>query len=192
MNDQELIAEAYTRIYTEDREPSRSCIMAQIKEEDRQPILDFVNSIADEDLYIEDGPDHYGKEVDCHVTILYGLEPNVSIADIAEVLQDVPEIQLTLGEISTFSNDDKPYDVLKVDVNSNDLNALNKEFRKLPYENDYPKYTPHLTLAYVKKGKAEKYLRNSDIFDGEEFLSDTIEVSFGDGRDKEFLTIESQ
>lgn len=41
---------------------------------------------------------------------------------------------------------------------------INKKLKELDYKNDYPDYTPHITLAYVKSGEGEKYITNE--YDG--------------------------
>ena len=153
--DSQLIFEAYCNIYTESRAPSKSCVMAYISNSDKDSIVEYVNGIPQSDLYIDTDDtegDSYGKEVDSHVTILYGLEPDITVPPIKELLYKEQKdlIGITLGKISIFDNE--KYDVLKIDVHSKDLSKLNKAFSKeFPYENDYPDYYPHLTLAYLRK-----------------------------------------
>jgi hypothetical protein len=69
-----------------------------------------------------------------------------------------------IGDISLFEKDD--YDVLKFSAYSPSQELANKILRELPYENDYPIYKPHLTLAYIKGGKGKKYV---EMFKGLEW-----------------------
>jgi 2'-5' RNA ligase len=56
-----------------------------------------------------------------------------------------------------FEKEDQ--DVLVFDVRKDRfLDESNRNLRILPYENEYPVYTPHITIAYLKKGTAAKYL----------------------------------
>lgn len=34
------------------------------------------------------------------------------------------------------------------------LDETNQNLKRLPNENEYPVYTPHITIAYLKKGTA--------------------------------------
>jgi 2'-5' RNA ligase len=51
--------------------------------------------------------------------------------------------------------------VLKFDVESEDLNKLNKVFSDYPNTNKFPDYHPHCTIAYLKSGKAAKYIKKA-------------------------------
>jgi hypothetical protein len=41
--------------------------------------------------------------------------------------------------------------------------VLALEKNNLDYENEFPEYNPHLTLAYLKKGFVEKYEGKNDF-----------------------------
>lgn len=45
------------------------------------------------------------------------------------------------------------------EVVTNYLHKLNKKFRKYPFTSDYPDYHPHCTIAYVKAGTSDKYIK---------------------------------
>ena len=49
------------------------------------------------------------------------------------------------------------FDVLKFDVDSEDLHEYNGHFAKLPNSDSYPDYHPHCTIAYLNKGMAKNY-----------------------------------
>ena len=108
--------------------------------------------------------DDYGREINSHVTILYGLKDEDPDAA-KKILEQQRPVVLKLGRISAFDTNDE-YDVIKIDVNSPDLHKLHKLLKALPFHNDYPRYQPHVTIAYVKKGKGKRIIGNG-TFDGE-------------------------
>jgi 2'-5' RNA ligase len=116
---------------------------------------DILSSIDRHDLYCgDDGT--YGLETEPHVTVLYGLHKEVHEDLVCRMCQAFEgPVQAEVTGLSTFDNDD--YDVLKLDVESDALRKLNKGFKGLPYTTEYEDYNPHMTIAYLKKGTAEKY-----------------------------------
>jgi 2'-5' RNA ligase len=70
-------------------------------------------------------------------------------------------IELTLGEISIFENEDQ--DVVKISVVSPDLVRLNKIISDNLDHTDTFTYTPHVTLGYVKPGAGQKYVGRKDF-----------------------------
>lgn len=115
-----------------------------------------IQKISDQDLYTED--EKYGKENEAHITLLYGLFIGKYNNDQVEsILYDYTKVHFAITGIGVFENPDKPYDVVKFDIVSEDCITLNEKLKELPYENDFPDYHPHMTLAYVKKGLGNKY-----------------------------------
>lgn len=98
-----------------------------------------------------------GREMDSHVTILYGLlEDNPD--RVKKILKDLGSIQITLQDTDIFSTSPN-FDVIMHKVNSPGLHRLNGLLReKCPCRITYPDYTPHATIAYVKKGYGPKYV----------------------------------
>ena len=136
------------------------------------------NKIADEDLYTED--DKYGKENEPHITILYGLLPGeYKTEQVEDILNSYIRIQYYLKGVSLFENENNPYDVVKIDVVSDDLFNINDALKELPYQNDYPDYHPHMTLAYVKKGTGKKYIEPFKNLVGE--VAYRVKLSHADG-----------
>ena len=114
--------------------------------------------IDDEDLYLGDGEDSgYGKETDPHVTILFGLHEDVSDKDVEELIDKITKPNIELQKASSFKNE--KFDVLKFDVESDDLIKYNKMFKTLPHTDTFPDYHAHCTIAYLKKGTADKYVK---------------------------------
>lgn len=129
----------------------------QIKGEDAKPFVDFAKSIKPEDIYHEGSPDEYGIETEPHITALYGLDTQEP-ADVQKVIKNFGPVTAKIGGISLFENPGKPYDVVKASVFGPDVVRLNNALQKLPNSSDFPDYTPHVTLAYVKKGEGKKYV----------------------------------
>ncbi len=131
--------------------------------------------ISEKELYKEG--DHFGRENEIHVTVLYGLH-TACADDIKEIVKG-NKIHFTLGKISIFEHDAK-YDVVKIDVAGQSLHQLNKKLKKLKYTSSFPTYHPHVTLAYVKKGQGKKYSGIND-FAGITIKSDDVIFSSKNG-----------
>ena len=123
---------------------------------------DILSIIDEDDIYDEE--EGYGYEDKPHVTVLYGLIPDkIDIKEFKEKINDSGidiNKEYELKKISIFENSDD-YDVVKFDLEDcEELHELNEFVRdNFKYENDYPDYEPHVTLAYVKKGKGKKYVQ---------------------------------
>lgn len=129
---------------------------------------DVLSQIDKHDLYTSD-EGTFGLETDPHVTVLYGLHDEVHEDLVCRMCQSVASpIEVEIEGISTFDNED--YDVLKFDVESKRLRQLNKAFRGLPHTNDYGDYSPHMTVAYLKKGHSDKYM------DLDQYVPDTVKL----------------
>ena len=112
--------------------------------------------IIPEDIYHADKNGGYGLETEPHCTLLYGLKPDVSLEQVREKLEGFDFGECLAHNISLFENE--KFDVLKFDVKGDNLHGANKALCELPYSSDYPDYHPHMTVAYLKPGKGNKYL----------------------------------
>lgn len=152
------------------------CVMVDLPQKDK--ILEFVSAIPTECVYEEEGQ-HYGKETNPHVTVMYGLSP-IEETRVKNLLNKVPKkIVAELGKISKFENVNTPYDVLKIEVRSPHLSKIHEMIRK-NFENNYkwPEYNPHVTLAYVKKGTCNEYVGNN-TFEGMRIMFESFTYSNG-------------
>lgn len=141
-------------------------------------IQEFVASLPEADVYTDPADPTVGRETDSHVTALYGID-SADPAQAAAVIAGTPSIFATLGKTSIFENEQ--YDVLKVDVDSPDLHALNAKLRAgTEHTSTFPDDQPHLTLAYLKKGAGKKYVGRTD-FEGHTLKFDEVEFSSKDG-----------
>jgi 2'-5' RNA ligase len=132
-------------------------------------------NIPDDDLYDEDGTQ--GREDKPHITILYGLVED-DPQPVIDLLQGKSAPKATLGKVSLFSKDE--YDVVKVEVKSEDLAAFQKIlWDGVEHESDYPDYKPHATIAYVQPGSGSRHSGSTD-FEGMELTFDTVIFSPSD------------
>ena len=126
-------------------------------------LLQLGGMIAEDDLAEK------GREDEPHVTIRYGFTIDDPI-DALVILQDFPPVKLTLGATNIFpAKEDESqrggaqYDVVYVEVDSPDLMKMNEALASLPHIDTFPKYIPHICLAYVKPGLGGKYASNHDL-----------------------------
>lgn len=149
------------------------CIMLDYK----QPkfIKDIQDKIPEEEIYFgetkEDKENNiYGLEDESHITICYGLEDKVSFDDLKEYLFPINQYNTILVNISTFENE--KFDVLKVTAKCPKASESNKLINdNFKVHSSYKEYNPHMTIAYLKKGKANKYKK--DILDKIEDIKPT-------------------
>jgi len=154
----------------------KSSTQLTLDPEAAKPFVDFARSIPDEEVFHkldETGKDDYGIETEPHITALFGLTEHEP-APVAKAVADHGQIEVTLGKLSVFKNPE--YDVLKVGVSGDSLHALNGKLSKLPNEQSFSDYQPHLTIAYLKKGQGAKY-EGSTRFQGQKLTFDTVTFS---------------
>lgn len=131
------------------------CVMAIVSEDASKKIIDIGKKLIPDDiLYFEEGQE-YGREVEPHVTIKFGLTQTYSKDKIGEVFSKIEPFKITLIAIDIFSN--PKFDVVKFNVESDVLKKLNSLFSKLPNEDEHPIYHPHMTLAYVKPREGKRF-----------------------------------
>lgn len=142
-------------------ETFEDCVMVPLPVD--PALTEYIASIPDDALYTEEAD--YGREDKPHVTVLYGVS-DTDAEKTKEILKRLPkQLTATLGKITLFETNAK-FDVLKIDVTSPSLARLNDFLCKnVEYHNDYPNYRPHVTLAYLKKGRGKPYVGDTR-FDG--------------------------
>ena len=122
-------------------------------------IKDIQSQIPEEELYTEEDNDNYGLEKETHVTLVPCLENDANVEDLKKMLQPLDKYVLILNNVSMFDNNEN-YDVLKCGASSMVLNDTNRRIReKFPTHSEYAEYNPHVTIAYLKKGLGEKYIK---------------------------------
>lgn len=121
----------------------------------------IISKIDTKDIY-EPSPS-YGIENDPHLTILYGLHQDVSDSDVVSIINKYKyqNFDIEIEGITNFKN--KEFEVVKLGVKNNDiLQSFHDELSKLPNSNEFPDYTPHITISFVNLGASDKYV-NKDF-----------------------------
>lgn len=164
------------RVYYLSHSGSRlGCLMADIPEPLADAVLSFANSIPDEHL-VDDG-----RVVHPHVTILHGyqqLDPTPILNHVATL----GSLSFTPGELRVFENDDA--DVLYVACeDAKPWSRWHRAAGELPHEpSQHGGYVPHMTVAYLKKGKGKLYAGKTALKGGPVPVS-TVLYSGPDGRE---------
>lgn len=128
-----------------------------VEYETPQIIKDIQSKLNKNELYYEEGNEEdYGIETETHVTLVPCLDNKTNLEDIKPLLSDLDEYDIIITDISKFECDN--FDVLKASVKNNTLIKTNKKIlQKFTSYTEY-KYQPHMTIAYMKHGMADKYL----------------------------------
>jgi len=172
----DLIKNTVSNIINENHKYSSGCLMTYI---DINNWNDLLNNINKNDLYTEED-EEYGLEFNPHITILYGFElDKVNTSDIDNILKNIKQISVKTNGISLFEND--KYDVLKIDIVSDDLNKLNRICLNHLNTNKYPTYEPHMNIAYLKKGMGKKYMKKIKL-KNTEFISSKFVYSYSNDK----------
>jgi len=142
-------------------------------------VLKLTNKIPDEDLADD------GKEDTPHITAKFGLhtdDPN----DVKKLISNFGPIKIKIGKISLFNAEN--FDVVKMDVTGDKLFEINKLISTLKNGDKHPTYKPHITLAYVKKGKGDQYCGESPLT-GKEFSVNKLTFSGKTPGDKTIIPL---
>lgn len=161
-----------------------SSTQINLPKKESDEIRSFANKIPDTEIYEDPNDDSYGREKEPHVTVRYGMD-TLDPKEIAPAFEGFGPIKAKMGKVSIFETD--KYDVVKVDIESEDLQAANKrvgETVELPGET-FKGYKPHATIAYVKKGEGKKYVGDTS-FEGKEITVDRVVLVAKDGKTHEF------
>jgi hypothetical protein len=133
------------------------CVMVEVPVSNWNEITSIINK---DDLYEVEG-ENYGIQDNPHLTLLYGLKPNITKEQVEQVLEksvDGEKIEIEIENIGLFENDN--FDVVKFNIKKTEqLQKLFDSLSELPNENTFPDYNPHMTIAYVKKGLGKKYTK---------------------------------
>lgn len=155
-------------------------LMAEFRVHDWEEIQKFVK---EEDLHEK------GRELNPHVTIAYGFKPDTNEKELFSRLKGQDYITAIMDDIGIFENEE--YDVLYIQVQSNDLFRLHSKFANELGKQDF-EYNPHMTIAYLQKGKGREYLEGMngrillDKVFHRELDSDKVSYGINDGDLKYF------
>jgi SPP1 gp7 family putative phage head morphogenesis protein len=133
-----------------------NCLMLRLKDEIKAMIAEVSSQIAEEDL--AEG----GRVFDSHLTIRYGLTDEVTPEDVRRYMSgSYPVIVETRGW-GIFSSDETPHDVLYLSTYPGDVDEIYREAMQIPGPASEREFVPHVTVAYLKKGTAQKYAETLD------------------------------
>jgi len=136
------------------------CVMIYL---DFPEFKNLQKEINKDDLYVDPQDDSFGLERgSAHVTLLYGLHEEVTDQQVIDIVSKFDFGEISIKNISLFKNE--LFEVLKFEVEKEKyLIKCNKELSKLPNTNEFKIFNPHLTLAYLKLGEGDKYIK---MFEG--------------------------
>ena len=121
------------------------------------PEMEDIHKLIDSNDIFHEVGEEYGLETEPHLTLLFGLHDGVPTSAIEKVLDDKTFYTCKGHNASLFEN--KKFDVLKFDIEGDNLHDVNAELKKQPHTSDFPDYHPHLTIAYLKPGTGKKYVK---------------------------------
>lgn len=142
-----------------------SCLMIDVPKAQADFLQDWARvNIPDESVHVDEKEDT-GRERHTHITVLWGIQlpqPNDVVRDLIQRTRTFP---VQFGTVGLFRKDD--CDVVMVHVESPWLRAFHARLKAgVPNVQTYPTYTPHCTLAYVKKGSCDA-LEGQPVFGAE-------------------------
>jgi len=141
--------------------------------------------IKKEDLYIGTGDLTYGLEDTPHTTLLYGLHDNISSKNVEDAIGNLSFNTCKVDNPSLFTNNNR-YEVLKFEVQGTRLHEANRALKALPYTSTFPKYEPHLTIAYIKAGKGQKYVEKLNQIGLNDFKLEPTKVVYSTAEGKDY------
>ncbi len=149
-----MIIKSYIQFIKESSGYEYGCVMVEVPVSNWDEITTSINP---EDVYTG-GDDSHGIQEFSHLTLLYGLKKEVTEKKIRSIIDNFHGvIKIEIDGINLFENE--KFDVLKFNVVEDDgIQQLHDELSKLPNNDKYPVYKPHITIAYLNKGMGNKYV----------------------------------
>lgn len=126
-------------------------------------IIDWGKShVLEEDLYTLNND--YGREINPHITILYGIYQAYP-TNMERFLKRQTPFYVKLGKISIFDSN-LNFDVVKIEVFGDELVEINNRMgKKFQHCHRFPEFKPHVTIAYVQKGKCKNLDGNNEFYE---------------------------
>lgn len=121
-------------------------------------------------LTIDVQGEHYapkGRDVNPHVTVLWGFHPEVTAEQISAVTKGIGDIEIELGAFEAFPAGDDGIPLV-IRVESEKLRKLRADLEALPHTKSWPDYKPHICIAYMKPdAPVQDYVDAGSPFAGE-------------------------
>lgn len=127
-------------------------------------------------IEVDDLAPDEGIETAPHATIKYGITEDIARALplIYPVASTHSPISGTFGPLILFEAE--THDVLVLSLQSDDMVRMNNAISEaVPHINTFRNFRPHMTLAYLKKGRSDAYLDAVNPFEGRVFTCDALE-----------------
>lgn len=136
--------------------------------------------VPDSSLYTDPDDPSFGREDQPHITVLYGIHSG-DPKPLEKLLYGEKSFEIVLGKMSLFTTNDK-FDVLKINVEAPALHKLHSVLtNSVKTTETYPKYIPHVTIVYAKKGKVNEFVGDA-TFEGESFVVRELSFSSKNGK----------
>jgi 2'-5' RNA ligase len=136
-------------------------------------IKKLADSIDKDDLLNDEIVTKHPIESDHHITLHFGLPFDDKMYK--KVASETSQFILTIRDFGSFTNKDKKfddgtthsYDILWVDVKDpgSDLSSLHEKLVEESGIKPRNAFKPHVTVAYLKYGKAQKYIDEWNVQD---------------------------
>ena len=121
-------------------------------------ILELQRQIDPQDLFVSQKGFPPGLETEPHVTVAPCPRNNVNPDNLRQFLQPLEKYKLEAIQLNVFENEE--FDVLHFPVESDALRSTYNGFAEnYKVGGKYPDYNPHITVAYLKKGKGREYTK---------------------------------
>lgn len=130
-----------------------------VEYEEPEFVTELQSLIPHDDLFIDEANYYFGLETKYHITLASFLKNDVDLEELKTYLMDLSAYRAQLTDVSIFERPEN--DVLKCGVWSEAINETNRIIMA-NFPNDYPyeSYQCHLTIAFLKPGRAARYVRH--------------------------------
>ena len=149
-----------------------SSLMVGLPDKLSEQIIDWgKKTIKNDCLHVDYNEVSSGRQLDIHITLLYGLYSN-NHKEVANIFTNIKPFECTMQETSYFESD--KFDVSIIKVYSEELCRLNQKLcRTLDFECIHTCYIPHVTIAYLKSGQAKQFA-GCEAFKNQKFVVSDI------------------
>jgi len=120
-----------------------ACVLFEVPEALSKMVCQLANDIDQDLIDFDNG----GIEANAHITVLFGVKDTLDLKKYF-----VKPLNILSDQTVTYFDNDK-FSVAKIKVFSEELKALHYQMKDNEYNEHSYDYNPHITIAYLKKGK---------------------------------------